>query len=83
VWWSPSVSGTSSTPTCVTDEQAAFYDPGVYSSCLGRNLDHEEYLVAKDLYIDLLPGREAEERDVVLLIAGAVAPDGRLAGLRL
>lgn len=51
----------------VTDEQAAFYDPGVYSSRLGRDLDREEYLVADDLYFDLLPDREAEEEDVVLL----------------
>jgi hypothetical protein len=51
----------------VTDEQAAFYDPGVHSSRLGRDLDREEYLVADDLYFDLLPDREAKEEDVVLL----------------
>jgi predicted transcriptional regulator len=51
----------------ITDEQAAFYDPGVRSSRLGRDLDREEYLVADDLYFDLLPDREAKEEDVVLL----------------
>jgi hypothetical protein len=51
----------------ITDEQAAFYDPGVHSSRLGRDLDHEEYLVAEDLFYDLLPHRDPEEGDVVLL----------------
>jgi hypothetical protein len=33
----------------------------------GRDLDRDEYLVADDLYFDLLPDRDPEEGDVVLL----------------